>query len=101
MEGQGLRPGQPLLSAFGNAFHVRGMCRVIIELQGHFFCVTALVISELDNLGVDCLLGGDASITWEVSLWAKTQNQSTRSLGEVSAQLGAVIFLSESMLANM
>ena len=60
VKSQGLQPGRPLLTANGNASHVRGMCRVIIGLQGHCFCVTALVMSELDNLGVDCLLGGDA-----------------------------------------
>ena len=60
VEGQGLRPGRPLLTADGNASYVRGMCGVVIRLQGHCFRVTALVMSELDNLGVDCLLGGDA-----------------------------------------
>ena len=49
-----------LLTADGNASHVRDMCRVIIGLQRHCFCVTALVMSELYNLGVDCLLGCDA-----------------------------------------
>ena len=60
VEGKGLRPGRLLLTADGNASHVRGMCGVVIGLQGHCFRVTALVMSELDNLGVDCLLGGDA-----------------------------------------
>ena len=49
-----------LLTADGNASHVRSMCYVIIGLQRHCFRVTALVMSELDNLGVECFFGGDA-----------------------------------------
>ena len=57
--GQRLKPGRPLLTADGNASHVGGQCRVFIGVQGHCFGVTALVMTELGNLGVDCLLGGD------------------------------------------
>ena len=55
-----LRPGKAVLTADGKASHVKGQCRVMIGLQGHCFGVTAPVMSELSNLGVDCLLGGDA-----------------------------------------
>ena len=41
-------------------FSCLSMYRVIIRRQRHCFCVTALVMSELDNLGVDCLLCDDA-----------------------------------------
>ena len=51
--------GKAVLTADGKASHVKGQCRVIIGLQGHCFGVTAPVMSELSNLGVDCLLGGD------------------------------------------
>ncbi|XP_067931095.1 uncharacterized protein [Watersipora subatra] len=54
-----IRPGQPLLTADSKVSHMRGRCRVINGLHGHCFCVTAPVISESRNLGVDCLLGGD------------------------------------------
>ena len=47
------------MTADGKASHVKGQCRVYIGLQGHCFEVTAPVMSELSNLGVDCLLGGD------------------------------------------
>ena len=60
VEGQGLQPGRLLLTADGNAFHVRGMCHAIIGLQEHGFRLTALMMSELDSLRVECLLGGDA-----------------------------------------
>ena len=59
VEGYKLRPGKAVLTADGKASHVKGQCRVYIGLQGHCFGVTALVMSELGNLGVDCLLGGD------------------------------------------
>ena len=60
VEGYKLRPGKAVLTADGKASHVKGQCRVYIGLQGHCFGVTAQVMSELSNLGVDCLLGGDA-----------------------------------------
>ena len=60
VEGYKLRPGKAVLAADGKASHVKGQCRVYIGLQGHCFGVTAPVMSELGNLGVDCLLGGDA-----------------------------------------
>ncbi|KAG1706953.1 hypothetical protein GQR58_003572 [Nymphon striatum] len=34
-------------------------CRVVIALEGHCFGIPVLVMPELGNLGVDCLLGGD------------------------------------------
>ena len=60
MEGYKLRPGKAVLTADGKASHVKGQCPVYIGLQGHCFGVTAPVMGELGNLGVDCLLGGDA-----------------------------------------
>ena len=60
VEGYKFRPGKAVLTADGKASHVRGQRQVIIVLQGHCFGVTAPVMSELSNLGVDCLLGGDA-----------------------------------------
>lgn len=57
--GQNLRPGRLLLTADGKATHGKGRCRIVIGLEGHCFRVTAAVMSELGNLGVDCLLGGD------------------------------------------
>ena len=57
--GQNLRRGQPLLTANGKATHVEGSCRIVIGLEEHCFRVTAVVMGELGNLGVDCLLGGD------------------------------------------
>ena len=51
--------GKAVLTADGKASHVKGQCRVMIGLQGHCFGVTAPVMSELSNLDVDCLLGGD------------------------------------------
>ena len=57
--GQGLKPGRPLLTADGSASHVKGTCRVVVGLKGHCFRVSAPVMGELSNLGVDCLLGGD------------------------------------------
>ena len=54
------KSGKTVLTADGKASHVKSQCRVIIGLQGHCFGVTAPVMSELGNLGVDCLLGGDA-----------------------------------------
>ena len=59
VESRKLRPGQAVLTADGKASQVKGQCRVVIWLQGHCFGVTAPVMSELSNLGVDCLLGGD------------------------------------------
>ena len=56
-------------------------------------------MSEKGNLGVDCPVVV-LSVTREVSLWAEAQIQSTRSLKEKLAQLGAVIFLGGSMLVN-
>jgi len=58
--GKRLKAGRPLLTADGSASHVEGTCRVIVGLQGHCFSVSAPVMSELGNLGVDCLIGGDA-----------------------------------------
>ena len=61
VEGYKLRPSKAVLTADSKASHVKGQSRVIIGLQGHHcFGVTAPVMSELSNLGVDCLLGGDA-----------------------------------------
>jgi len=60
VEGYKLRLGKAVLTADGKASHVKGQSQVIIGLQGHCFGVTAPVISELSNLGVDSLLGGDA-----------------------------------------
>ena len=57
--GQRLRAGPPLLTADGRTSKEGKHCRVVIGLQGHCFGVTALVMTELENLGVDCLLGGD------------------------------------------
>ena len=57
--GKQLRPGRPLITADGTASHVEGRCRVVIGLQGHCFWVTVPVITELANLRIDCLLGGD------------------------------------------
>ena len=60
VEGYKLQLGKVVLAADGKVSHVKGQCQVIIGLQGHCFGVTAPVMSELSNLGVDCLLGGDA-----------------------------------------
>ena len=60
VEGYKVQLGKAVPTADGKASHVKGKCRVIIGLQGHCFGVTAPVMSELGNLGVDCLLGGDA-----------------------------------------
>ena len=54
------KSGKTVLTADGKASHVKSQCRLIIGLQEHCFGVTAPVMSELGNLGVDCLLGGDA-----------------------------------------
>ena len=39
---------------------MKGQRLVIIGSQGHCFGVTAPVMNELSNLGIDCLLGGDS-----------------------------------------
>jgi len=77
VEGYKLRLGKAVLTADGKASHVKGQSQVIIGLQGHCFGVTAPVISELSNLGVDSLLGGDAidhmgGVT--VSRWSDSKN---------------------------
>ena len=60
VEGHKLQPGKAAITVDGKASLVKGQCRVITGLQGHCFGVTAPVMSELSNLGVDCLIGGDA-----------------------------------------
>ena len=57
--GQNLRPGRPLLTADGKATHVEGRCCIAIGLEVHCFRVTAVMMGELGDLGVDCLLGED------------------------------------------
>ena len=57
--GKDLRPGRPVVTADGTSNITSGKRRVVIGLQLHCFRVTALVMTGLDRLGVDCLLGGD------------------------------------------
>ncbi|KAG1698827.1 hypothetical protein GQR58_005653 [Nymphon striatum] len=54
-----LKPGRPLLTADGSISRKGRDCRVVIALEGHCFGIPVLVMPELGNLGVDCLLGGD------------------------------------------
>ena len=57
--GKGLRPGTNVVTADGVVAKARGRRRLMVGLEGHCFRVTALVMDGIDNLGVDCLLGGD------------------------------------------
>ncbi|KAG1712192.1 hypothetical protein GQR58_002379 [Nymphon striatum] len=54
-----LKPGRPLLTADGSISRKGRDCRVVIALEDHCFGIPVLVMPELGNLGVDCLLGGD------------------------------------------
>lgn len=50
---------RPFLTADGRTSTCGRECRVVVQLQGYSFEITAIVVRDLSNLGVDCLLGGD------------------------------------------
>ena len=50
--------GQPFITADGRT-SLGSECRAVVRLQGHTVKVAAIVVRELGNLGVDCLLGCD------------------------------------------
>jgi len=47
------------VTADGRTSTVGRECRVVVGLRGHSFEVDAIVVRDLENLGVDCLFGGD------------------------------------------
>ena len=83
--GQSPRKRHPLVMADGSTSCEGQDCRVVISLQGHCFRVNALVMPNLENLGVDCLLGidvinhlGGVTVSRDASLkyvvrWGKPQ----------------------------
>lgn len=53
------RKAQPFVTADGRTSTTGKEYQVVVLLRGHSFGVQAIAVRDLENLGVDCLLGGD------------------------------------------